>query len=147
MRLFTIRSMMTCKKTVKCRILIARPDYLGDVFWPRFPRRLSRDHVVFEMDDECGLCDPADRPGLASYGRALSSCWVSRVSAPPSSSRTPLATVSGCTPVAWATAVIPPRPSSAASTASSRRRAAHPDTDAAPHTSAPRTHCPAHRLP
>ena len=43
-------------------------------------------------------------------------------SAPPSSSRTPLATVSGCTPVACATTVIPPRPSSAASAASTRRR-------------------------
>ena len=34
----------------------------------------------------------------------------------------PLATVSGCTPVATATALIPPRPSSAASAPSTRRR-------------------------
>src|SRR5689334_17854614 len=43
-------------------------------------------------------------------------------STPPSSSRTPRATVSGCTPVATATALIPPRPSSAASAPSTRRR-------------------------
>ncbi len=42
-------------------------------------------------------------------------------STPPSSSRAPFATVSGCTPVAWATAVIPPRPSSATSAASTRQ--------------------------
>lgn len=37
-------------------------------------------------------------------------------------SRTPFATVSGCTPIARATTVIPPRPSSVASAASTRRR-------------------------
>src|SRR5674476_1318715 len=43
-------------------------------------------------------------------------------SVPPASSRTPRATVSGCAPVASATVLIPPRPSSAASEPNRRRR-------------------------
>src|SRR5674476_72017 len=43
-------------------------------------------------------------------------------SVPPASSRTPRATVSGCAPVASATVLIPPRPSSAASEPNMRRR-------------------------
>ena len=53
-----------------------------------------------------------DRSRSASCGHRRARAPAPPAPAPPSSSRTPRATVSGCTPVASATALIPPRPSS-----------------------------------